>query len=1240
MNNNRTGLRRIIMIDGHIKGKRVEIKLDEHANLSGTNGAGKTTLLKLVPIFYGLTPGQIVKRTGGREAFVNYYLPRPTSLLIFEYTNKLGAQCAVISRHISGDKPVYRFLGGPFRIDYFSEQRGNEYFFLDGKSLARHWALRRLDHTRQIEKVTDYRAVIQGDSNLINRSSESRELRPLVASYSLTNTLGKMRHIDKLTSAILGRSGDMDRIKSMLADIMQEEGIMLPTLDTHKSVRETIAQLNTLRQLDKQTPYFRQTIAQGASYFEGKKRLDVIATELSILADQLLEELEVKESERAGHEESMLVLKVNWESRLGELQSTISGAQAQYDRFERELDELYHSKEKWEADDIEKKRNDYDNLDRFREIMDQAKAQFDALSDKVQNLEFELKGYLSDEESRHNKASNLLRNKEREAENEINQLESNFSSKQLAFTKKESAEIDGIKEKYNADIQEIDRAITEADYRSKHDTPTEQEQLNFTAAEQALDNARQKERLCRQLLDEQRKINIQSKRELDDALKELKHADSRLKQAEIEMERLDLLCRPQSGSLLYALRDQNPDWFDSIGRTIREDLLHRTDLSPSFEPGSESIHGWTLDLKRINKPDWASSIEDQEIQLNQQEDAVRLATQHQNEKDAAADKRKLSFDAAEKELAGCEQKLSAANNQVSACEQALRTVKSNNADLSKQRKAEAARDIVRLREQLKSTLLLRDKDIGRCKELYAELLNEQLSLKSLEEGRWQDVIASCKADLNEELNLHKKNIKTIKLNHKARCSKEGIDESIYDAAQKLWLNSQQQFKKVESYQKSIANYRHWLRTEWSRREVIANNLSEAKESLNTHQQAKAGEELEFTSKRDKTSANIERLIQSEKGLKQSSYDARALMTRLGKSAKPNTEITPRSLAQIQAEAETLLEDQQKLKSQIVQAINKAEGIISASAAGDNQIADVWFEHKRTIQAEMANPDDTELLNVALTVALEELLDDQIPQKRQSLISFVESTGGQLDHFYIALNEIGGLIKGQSRRISEAIGSTMEFDAISDIAVGLVSKIDQMDYWPKLKEFHSEWSLWKGDDESELPPKELDALLISTTDTLYRSKKESSLSAVFDLEISLKENGRPVTVRRNVDLEEVSSTGLSYLVLCSIFAGLSRMLCQDRRVNIHWPMDELGTLHSENIPRLFKLLDHYNIVMVGGFPTTDPVLLQHFENHHEIRPGKGLVELCLEEDELTKLMNERLSSSKSSSVKEEEALDVD
>jgi ABC-type molybdenum transport system ATPase subunit/photorepair protein PhrA len=134
------GLRKIIQIDGFIKNLRTPIDVDGHSMVSGTNGAGKSSTLKLLSFFYGGPPSQLDNHASGRGSFLDFYLPRPSSMIIFEYERESGICSVVVTRHSSGTKHVYRFLSSEYKTEHFSCQSASgEMKYLRAPELAAHW---------------------------------------------------------------------------------------------------------------------------------------------------------------------------------------------------------------------------------------------------------------------------------------------------------------------------------------------------------------------------------------------------------------------------------------------------------------------------------------------------------------------------------------------------------------------------------------------------------------------------------------------------------------------------------------------------------------------------------------------------------------------------------------------------------------------------------------------------------------------------------------------------------------------------------------------------------------------------------------------------------------------------------------------------------------------------------------------------------------------------------------------
>ncbi|RLA43980.1 MAG: hypothetical protein DRR42_21010, partial [Gammaproteobacteria bacterium] len=386
MNTVPNGLIRIICLDAHVPGKVMAIKVREHANLSGTNGAGKTTLLKLVPFFYGSSPTDVIPRKSTRTRFVDYYLPRPTSMIIYEYRTDRGLMCAVAYRHTSGEKPAYRFLAEGFSDDYFSEIREGRRCYAEGRELGRLWNAAHLECSKQIEVTIDYRAVIQGDAELINRADD-KELRKLAVQFSLSGKVGKMRYIDKMATAILGRSGNMERIKSMLADIMQEDNVVPPSINLHRGIKNEIVSLGILRDLDRNEELFHSVIAKGTSYQENAQGVGRTHAELDSIGQKLTSGIVEQERTLEDLREMASSLSADWDSRSYDLKDQVIEAKTSVSSLERRLNKLHEAYQRWEDNDIHNKIADYEQLDRLHELYDAARQRLSQLEEGVEDIQ-------------------------------------------------------------------------------------------------------------------------------------------------------------------------------------------------------------------------------------------------------------------------------------------------------------------------------------------------------------------------------------------------------------------------------------------------------------------------------------------------------------------------------------------------------------------------------------------------------------------------------------------------------------------------------------------------------------------------------------------------------------------------------------------------------------------------------------------------------------------------------------
>lgn len=1218
------GLVRIICLDAHIQGKRMEIKVGRHANLSGTNGAGKTTLLKLLPFFYGAEPNQVVQTVGKRKRFVDYYLPRPTSLIIFEYRTPRGLACSVVYRHSTGEKPAYRFLDEGFSVEYFSELRDGKHVFSEGRTLGKLWSFRQLDHSKQLESVLDYRAVIQGDRTLIHRSGDSRELLTLVNRYCISGRMGTMRYLDKMAVAILGRVGDMGRIKEMLADIMSEDGVVLPSIKLKKNVRNMLDEVAILRDLDKQRDKLTAVVNEGNHYLEISAQLDALHSEVSFCLASIGESLDAVDEQLKTITSKKTSTASDWGERELKLSSDVAESQAAKEQADAQLDALLAEKEGWEQQDIDRKVTEYQQLDNFRQLLQSAKERLRTLEEGVQDLRRSFDERRYQEKDRHAEAIQKLDRRLGELKESLSEVRSSLSEERLVIERAANQEKELLRAERQPEIDTLTEEIAIARQKADHVVALESEKLAEAEAELARERAAEKYSQASATVEESRlELNSKTEKQREQAEEERK-ASRRLVNQQDEHRELVALCNPKPGSLLSVLRDQEPNWHDHLGRLLRPELLDRKDLSPEYHAEATDkslLMGWHLNIERIAKPEWASSQQELEQRLQTVEDELDRAEREHERQQSLLEGATEALRQAELELATSKQALDNADLSQASAVEALRQVRADNQQAADARKHAAKAEAEKLSQQHKQLRVELENDLLAVDERSKQAQDDALATAATEQSRLEELISKNEKAITAEKDTHQSQLNILESDFKALCSEQGLDDKVIDEASLACTRARQTVKRVRDYQYSVADYQQWLSRSWTQKDNYRQRLVSCSKTWEECRQILSRERREYRRVRDNLVKEHDKQQQRHRELSANQEDCRQLLARLSKPVSPVETKAARTLALILSDGNNLLEAKRELMERIRSGTANAEKII-CSGGENNQIAEAWAVLRREAINLLTHPNDQDGLALNLTRAVEQFMSVQLPQKRETLSAFVDNTGAQLDDFYIKLDQVSEAIARQSRQISGAIGDHIHFDAITDIEVGLKSRVDTQDYWPALKAFHDDWLQWKSEGGRDLPPAAITKKLQDAAEILNKSRGGQGIESVFDLEILLRENGRPLKATTRADLENASSTGLSYLILCTIFAGISRMLCREPNVAVHWPMDELGTLAPENISRLFMLLDEHNIVMVGGFPSTDQHLLQHFKEHHQVKKDEGIVELVLPEDKLSSLIARR------------------
>ena len=845
------GLRRIIQIDGFIPGIRTVVELDGHSIINGTNGAGKSSTLKLLSFFYGSDPSQLDSPAAGRDPFVQFYLPRQTSLLIFEYARESGLCCAVSYRHVSQAKHVYRFLEGGFTEERFSQiDASGKAIYCKGHDLKIHWQQMGMTCSQQIEVVTDYRAIIQNDSALINRLSDSKALKLLAGSYCLGSRKTHMRYIDRICAAIISRSGNMERMKDMLADIMAEDGVIFPESPIHRADPGIAKEVGSLREFEKEIPHMKGVLARHYERLDIETRLGAYGGQVKQVEQDLSTEIDRANSSFAALQDKIKQLQLDWDSEYSRLNRQTIDARTEVEACTGRIQRLDQQYDVYETQDMEQKVSDFENLGRFMEDAEQAQARYKKLNEQVYEEESALNRSLYSEHERFERVRSATQSKlDAEKENRRNKAAEYSSNRETIFVR-ERAEIEAAREQ----ALPARAALTDARATAKAfaDTggATEEERMSLAAISQRIEQLDREANTARSHFEEKQSVLNNAKIKRDSADEALGRAKWSLDAKKDDLDALHKLVFAEDGTWLKRLRDKDPAWVQRLGKIINPDLLQRKDLSAEFF-GEEldTIFGWSVNLNAIATPLYAESEAQLRAQHAAQEEAVKIAknlvAQCESDFDKANKRHKdasLEVDAAQVDL----------RNTTTQKDDASKAYHARNREISEavaDRRNAAKKEVQRLNNEITCYDEELNKRIAAVKARYVDELSELKGAWALEESRIEQVINRLSQDLLGLSEDHNKRKRQIKDDFKKACSDKGIDSRTIEDAKCATDAAQAIVQSIRDSAGAVSAYREWHATEWKNRDYLITTLGELKARLESAVNEVRDKEREYTQKK-------------------------------------------------------------------------------------------------------------------------------------------------------------------------------------------------------------------------------------------------------------------------------------------------------------------------------------------------------------------------------------------------------
>ena len=1261
------GLRSIILIHSYLSSRpgagsqiAAEFRVGEHTQVNGANGSGKTSLLRLIPVFYGMDPGRAVTRSSVKRSFTSYYLPTDRSYIIFEYVTGLGRPAlAVLTR--SGQNTVnYRFISSSFGqvrdvfIERTTDPSGTESWQgASREKYTRALTERKVRFTRLLGSIDEYRSVI---GNLPGRNSPGAGF----LDYSLCANGNRLMHIEKIAQSLITGRVSLENMKLLIADILNSQSSEVSLQVNRAALREVTSDCRGIRAFLGKEKEFR-------GYAENALRLASLRKSLLTMRSGINAALasaqERSASIRAEIDESgrSLAERISaLEERRNQAQQALAAKDLERKDTERECQQIEARREEYDRESIEEKRQAVMAIPAMEEELRADRKSFERIANDFDAVGSLIDGRKAEKESAYQKeAARISAERHEAAEKAAAQksgilsekseaeraLDESFYKERLEFSQKKSA--------LESEIRKNESLLTNPALLADPDALRQKE-----AAEKAMGDFRDSlGSASRELLGTDEKIRTAEEllRQKDGELAALR---GRRGDDVSEMERLRSISDAPENSLLSFLESSVPGWEETIGKTVREDLLLRTDLRPELIPGrADAAPG-------AGKEEGASEL--REALPGILIDTSKIESAPAREKDSESRKREL-----ESEIAETDQKIEAVSAEKRAAEESLSKLHLQKSALKEKiedtgRAEELRKSLADAAERVKESAERKAAEIrGVIRELKAQSNGLGKELEDAEKNHSDELtklrqaflertaaidaeVSESGAAADEKLRSlsesHKKEMSALESEKKELLGKKGID----DGTVRLWheriSEGERRIAEAEGFRDIVAEYQNWKRDSWSRLDSLRSklqsitleakdlgkDLSSAKAELRSARDERSKSEQALSSRLRESDALASRLM-----LIRNSFDSRAAEL----PAAPIQEGEPQPDATGLADsAEKALREYERLKENLISDTDTVRSFVSGSSCP-------WEELRRGIAgltsrkeqsdemrelfpgfdiSEALSPEKAELLkplatlyrSAAYLLVIRDEYDIYVPQNVAGLISNARNQGQIIDNFYEKLRKFHESIASISRQIGEAIRERIRFSEISLFEVKLESRIESLRCAESLRKVTRLFREWLMEGGTGLPGEEF----ISSLESFLGSIKDldTSTESLFDIVFTVNENGHLKTARTSGELEGLSSNGITFLIICVLYISLIHIERQRQNIMIAWPVDEIARLSSENTHRLMGLLSDNNIAMISAAPEFNTSLLGEFPNIYYIGQS-GVLTNTAPEDSLDKVM---------------------
>ena len=1190
-------LNRIIAIDNISRNQIMEIHADGHTNFAGENGAGKTTTLRASLLFFGSRPGDIAKSKG--DTFIGFgpfYFPRITSYLVYEYERAGEILCVICSS--SNGQIQYQFLNTAFNEDFFLYEKDNK------KMIAQNAQLRlniEQHHFELSKKVSPdvYSEIIQSNKPYRKRTPSADIIRELRPRYSLPTQGKSMIGVDRVLANIFSSKASVAHIQSALTNILIQDN-MIPS--------------RTLS-LDEQSGSINEWFhARG-----GWLALDAQRESIILLSDSASKYISINNNLSSLYSQCKILLAEH-EEKCKQLQHDISKATTdendarvnlgkERDANSQKLNDLQSNLELLtrRTNDLLKIKNDFEVGSSNTSPIADLKVMSGKL-ETLQVLEANSHTLYNDVSKGIQDIISFYSTQQAQIKTVISQLEKNT---QVEIGKSQDHKHEELERNTELFKQKAQSLLTIRDQRRKtlqaNILSFEQQSAGIKARLQDFGfNAQYRDNITSyeseiKVADKDFQEAVNENRDIGKLISKTKDERTLVveaittlridRQSDID-EQNTIRKRLENGTLFDYLQSSVPEFELSIGKVINPELLATKGLNPSFDKASDSLYGLKINLDSLGAPSLLNKnelhtriieldeiIAGMDIKITEAETSLGKLNDQVRKSEGKFARSELEVKEVQRYLSEQREALDQEKNK------ALVEVKGRH-EKEKESLSECNAKLGKLNVDDRKIITQYDTDVSTLSEQEKANVN---SIKTQHNNNVKKLNSDLKISVDEQLQA----TKTLDEKKNQDIKEKGLSPDRIEEARVAYEQAKENVRRSIRAGERVCRYDSFMSKEW---------LGYQQVTLQIENETLAKKQFELTSQHDlaKLQAKYDYFTREITNLKKAlpiTSSGITIASDLIEKLKANSiESDPSGSGLFMAldintcliKYNNLKADFDTYKTRGQNEFNNLEGVFCKTTGTPTR----KFYERMKSELSINNTSNSIWVEAAPILAgyieNEHLSQADLLRSNYILVALkIADFSELLSSTHKALNNLGRKLTSTTRSVVE------RFDAIGNIEIKVSSKVKELSYFPALEAFSSAHENWAVHNSDQLPDDKLIGKLTNLINMIGSNKLQVDVDKSFLFEVELEKDGEYKRARTDSEIEGLSSTGLSYLIIVAIYIGLINLLRTDPDVSLHFCVDEIGKLSNINTSKLIKLFEEHNIIIFSALPDSTPELLQHY-----------------------------------------------